>query len=98
MDKHKSCRGAAHRFSKTLGEANRCLRLATLIDQRRIDEPVSTIQQDDPELLLRQLRHFGTQIRDDVGGLAKRRAPGWWRQPNRFTPPGQSGQESPILA
>ena len=98
MNKDKRCRGAAHRLSKTLGETNRCLRLATLIDQRRIDELVTAIQQHYSELLLRQLRHFRTQIRDDVSGLAKRGAPGWWRQPNRFTPPGQSGQESPILA
>ena len=37
MDNDKSRRGAAHRFPKTLAEANRCLGLATLIHQWSVD-------------------------------------------------------------
>src|SRR6266851_1602915 len=98
MDENKSCRGATNSIPKTLGEANRGLGLATLIDERRVDEPVAAIEQDDSELLLRQMRHFRAQIRGDVGGPTKSGPADRRSQPNRLAASGQSGQEPPIFA
>ena len=98
MDENKSCRGAANSLPKTLGEANRRLGLATLIDERRVDEPVAAIEQNDSELLLRQMRHFRAQKRGDVGGPTKSGAADGRSQPNRLAASGQSGQEPPIFA
>jgi len=98
MNENKSCRGEANSIPKTLGEANRSLGLATLIDERRVNEPVAAIEQNDSELLLGQMRHFRAQIRGDVGGLTKSRATDGRSQPNRLAASGQSGQEPPVLA
>jgi len=98
MNENESRRGATNSIPKTLGEANRGLGLASLINERRVDEPVAAIEQNDSELFLRKMRHFRAQVRGDVGGSTKSSATDGRSEPNRLATSGQSGQEPPVLA
>jgi len=92
-------RGAApDRLAKAIGQADGGLGLATLVDQRRVDEPAAPIEQHDPELLLRQVGHLRTEVGRDVSGLVERPAVRGWREAIGLTPPGKPGQQPPVFA
>ena len=53
-------------LAEAIGKADGHLGLAALVDQRGVDETAAPIEQDNTELLLRQIGHFGAEVGRDV--------------------------------
>ena len=57
--------------AEAVRQADRGLGLAALVNERRVDQPAATIEQHDPQLLLGQVDHLGTEIGGNVSRFAE---------------------------
>ena len=57
--------------AEAIRQADRGLGLAALVNEWRVNQPAATIEQHDPQLLLGQVEHLGTEIGCNVSRFAK---------------------------
>jgi len=88
----------ANSVAEAIRQADRGLGLAALVDEWRVDQSASTIEQDDAQLLLGQVDHLGTEIGCNVSRFAKGGACGGWCETIGFAASGQRGQQPTVLA
>jgi hypothetical protein len=84
--------------AEAIGQSDGGLGLAALINEWRVDQSASTIEQDDAQLLLGQVNHLGTEIGCNVSRFAKGGTGGGWCETIGFAAPGQRGQQPTVLA
>jgi hypothetical protein len=66
VDQDDRGRVGADGVAEAIGQADRGLGLAALVDEWRFHQPAATIEQDDTQLLLGQVDHLGTEKRCNI--------------------------------